>query len=64
MRQPTRKKNGARSARQIFVLPAAVAAISFAGLITALVGDGPFDAASWLALGAPVALIVWFAYRR
>jgi hypothetical protein len=64
MQQTTRKKGGARGARQIFALPALVAAISFAGLIVALLGDGPFDAASWLALGAPVALIVWFMYRR
>jgi hypothetical protein len=64
MQQATRKKNGARSARQIFAMPALVGIVSCFGLVAALIGDGPFDAASWLALGAPVVLILWLTYRR
>jgi len=41
---------------QIFAIPALVAAASFVGLLSALLGDGLWDALSWLALGLPVAL--------
>ena len=35
-------------------MPALLAAVSVAGLVSALVEDGPFDAASWLLLGTVV----------
>lgn len=43
---------------RVWAAPAAVAASSLLGLLAALVGDGFWDAVSWLALGAPV-LVVW-----
>jgi hypothetical protein len=43
---------------QIFAAPALIGAVSLFGLIAALIGDGPWDAAGWLGLAAPVAAIV------
>ncbi|MCA0175397.1 MAG: hypothetical protein LCH73_03775 [Proteobacteria bacterium] len=40
-------------------MPLVVALISAAGLISALVGDGPWDTLSWLALGLAVVLCAW-----
>lgn len=48
---------------RVWTLPFLLAAIGLAGLICALVGDGWWDAASWGALGALVALIVWCSRR-
>jgi hypothetical protein len=48
---------------RVWTLPFLLAAIGFAGLICALVGDGWWDAASWAALSALVALIVWCSRR-
>jgi hypothetical protein len=57
----------ARSRRQtfgqIFAAPAVIAALSAIGLISALVGDGIWDAVSWLTLGVPVALCAYFTLR-
>jgi len=48
-----------RSLGRIFALPAAVGAASVVGLVSALVGDGPWDLLSWLALGLAVVLAAW-----
>lgn len=45
--------------RSTFALPILIAAISLIGLVAALTGDGMRDAASWLALGVPVATVAW-----
>lgn len=42
-----------------FGAPAVIAFISGVGLFAALLGDGLFDWASWIALAIPVAAIVW-----
>lgn len=42
-----------------YLLPAIIAAVSAGGLVFALVGDGAWDAASWLGLGIPVAIVLW-----
>ena len=42
---------------RVFATPALLAALSFAGLIVALLDDGLFDALGWLGLGIPVASI-------
>jgi len=34
------------------------------GLLAALLGDAAWDALSWFALGAPVTVAAWFAWRR
>ncbi|MBX9828420.1 MAG: hypothetical protein K2Y27_25925 [Xanthobacteraceae bacterium] len=58
----------ARARRQslgdIFLAPAIIAVVSCAGLISALVGDDVWDALSWLTLSVPVAVAVWYAFRR
>ena len=58
----------ARARRQslgdIFLIPAIIAVVSCAGLISALVGDDIWDVLSWLTLSVPVAVGVWYAFRR
>lgn len=47
----------------VWTWPLLVGVGSSAGLVAALVGDGVWDALSWLLLGVPVAISVW-AWRR
>ncbi|MEW5688384.1 MAG: hypothetical protein AB1942_25990 [Pseudomonadota bacterium] len=49
---------------RIFGVPALIAALSLFGLIAALIGDGPWDAAGWLGVFAPFAALVWTSQRR
>lgn len=58
------KKTAHRSIRQIFAAPLAVAIVSTFGLIAALVGDGFWDASSWVALAVPVLLYLLFLWWR
>ena len=44
--------------------PLLIGVLSVAGLLSALLSEGPGRYFSWLALGAPVALTVWFFARR
>ncbi|MPY69129.1 MAG: hypothetical protein GEU92_03480 [Alphaproteobacteria bacterium] len=53
-----------RSAARVFAVPAALAAMGMAGLVSALVGDGPWDVVSWLALGALLLTVAWSARPR
>jgi hypothetical protein len=53
-----------RSLTQIFAAPLVIAIVSTVGLISALVGDGWWDAVSWAALGLPVLLYLVFIWRR
>ncbi len=53
-----------RSLTQIFAVPLVIAIASTVGLISALVGDGWWDAVSWVALGLPVLLYVLYIWRR
>ena len=50
--------------RRTPVYPAVLAAVTCAGLLSALLGDGVWDVASWLTLSVPVAAVAWFALRR
>jgi len=43
--------------------PIALALATAVGLLSALLGDAMWDALSWVALGAPVTLAAWFAWR-
>ncbi|MDC7787405.1 hypothetical protein PQJ75_17475 [Rhodoplanes sp. TEM] len=52
------------SAARIWAWPIALAVLSSAGLLAALVGDGLLDIVSWLTLGVPVAVTAWFVARR
>ena len=44
--------------------PLLLSVLSLAGLLSALLSEGPGRYFSWLALGAPVALTAWFFARR
>lgn len=57
------KKFRPRTLKQIFYLPAAFAAITTVGLLSALFGDGAWDALSWVALACPIAATVYFVLR-
>jgi hypothetical protein len=52
-----------RGATRVFAIPIVLALLSTIGLIAALLGDGFWDALSWLALGVPIAAI-GFAWSR
>lgn len=41
---------------RVWLMPAAVGAVSAIGLITALISEGAGDLVGWLALGVPVAV--------
>ena len=43
--------------------PVVLAVVTAVGLLSALLGDAAWDALSWLALGAPVLVAAWFAWR-
>lgn len=47
----------------IYRIPASIAVASLVGLVSALVGDGPWDALSWLTLGGAAAIGTWYALR-
>ncbi len=42
-----------------FVLPLLIVLLSAIGLLSALLGDGGWDAVAWLGLGLPAALGGW-----
>jgi hypothetical protein len=44
--------------------PVALGVLSAVGLLSALLGDGAWDALSWAALGLPTATAFWYALRR
>jgi len=48
---------------QIFRAPLAVAAITAFGLLSALLGDGVWDALSWIALAVPVVVTAHYLCR-
>jgi xanthosine utilization system XapX-like protein len=45
-------------------VPVALGFLTLIGLISALLGDGIWDAVSALALGTPVAVSIWYGFRR
>lgn len=53
-----------QSTRRIFAWPALIALLSLVGLFAALLGDGAWDALSWLGLGLSAALGVSGFLRR
>lgn len=42
-----------------FMLPTLIAVLGLAGLFSALLGDGWWDALAWIGLGLPALLSVW-----
>jgi hypothetical protein len=53
-----------RTLGQIFAVPIVVGALSIVGLLAALIGDGWWDAVSWLSLTLPILLYLFFVARR
>ncbi len=44
---------------RVFGIPLLIAIVSLIGLLSALIGDGLWDALSWAALALPLATILW-----
>ncbi|BCN36778.1 hypothetical protein HF896_00700 [Alicycliphilus denitrificans] len=64
MTMPTGPRRDARTdeaqtAAEIFRVPILLGLATAVGLVSALVGDGVWDALSWLALAAPAAAVAW-----
>jgi hypothetical protein len=55
---------GRRSVVQIFAFPVIIALIVAFGLVSALLGNGIWDSASWIALALPLAVIIFFVWKR
>jgi hypothetical protein len=53
----------AGSLRRIFGIPLVLGVLSLVGLVAALLGDGVWDAVSWVALGTPLVVSVWAVMR-
>ncbi|WLG96296.1 hypothetical protein [Pseudomonas sp. FP198] len=49
---------------KVFAIPVVIGALSAAGLFSALLGDGAWDAVSWVGLGIPTALGTWGLIKR
>ncbi|WP_095110917.1 hypothetical protein [Pseudomonas sp. Irchel 3E20] len=49
---------------KVFAIPSVIALLSAAGLFAALLGDGVWDALSWLGLGVPAVLGIRGLWRR
>jgi hypothetical protein len=56
----TRRKNP----REIFFVPGVIAVITCGGLLAALLGDGFWDAASWVTLSVPLAVVLRCLWLR
>ncbi|MCF2489344.1 hypothetical protein [Dyadobacter sp. CY347] len=48
---------------KVWGLPILIGILSAIGLVSALTGDGFFDLLSWLTLGIPVILAVWYLMK-
>ena len=58
-----RKSRSSSNWRAVYGGPLVLGVVSVAGLLSALLSEGPGRYFSWLALGAPVALTAWFFAR-
>lgn len=56
--------SGRRTLSQIFMIPSALGIVSAIGLVAALVGDGAWDAAGWMALSVPAIVTMWCLWGR
>ena len=45
---------------KIWLIPVALGILTSIGLLSALTGDGVYDAISWLTLGIPVVISFWY----
>ncbi len=63
--RPAAPRSCSRWRRSTWAAPVVLAALGSFGLVAGLIGDGGWDAASWLGLGLPAAVCFWFgAIRR
>ena len=53
-----------RSLATVFAVPLIAAVASIAGLVAALIGNGPWDLVSWVSLGTPVLITGYCLYSR
>jgi hypothetical protein len=53
-----------RSFGQIFLIPAILALLVAVGLVSALLGDGIWDALSWFCLLVPVVAVTYYVCRQ
>lgn len=49
-----------RTLSQIFAMPIVLGILSTIGLVSALIGDGAWDAVSWITLAVPIVLLGYF----
>ncbi|WP_166569844.1 hypothetical protein [Pseudomonas sp. R5(2019)] len=49
-------KKNASTFWPVFGMPSLIAVLGFAGLVTALLGDGGWDVLAWIGLGIPALL--------
>lgn len=49
---------------KVFAIPLLIALLTATGLFSALLGDGLWDAPSWLGLGIPAVIGLWALLRR
>jgi hypothetical protein len=59
-----RKSRASGNWRTVYGGPLLIGMLSSAGLMSALLYEGPGRYFSWLTLGAPVVLTAWFYARR
>jgi Fe2+ transport system protein B len=64
MTQSAERKPRPSRITAIFGVPAVMALITLAGLLTALLGEGIWDALSSVALAVPIVLVLWFGLLR
>ena len=53
----------ARGRIRVWTAPIVLGVLTAVGLISALVSDDAGDALAWLAVGAPVAVVLWYLPR-
>jgi hypothetical protein len=51
------------SSSQIWGMPITIGVVSAVGLVSALLGDGIWDALSWCALAVPIVVPLWYIVR-
>ncbi|UZE17537.1 hypothetical protein LOY70_27410 [Pseudomonas sp. B21-054] len=49
---------------KVFGIPVVIGVLSAAGLFSALLGDGAWDAVAWVGLGIPTVLGTWGLLKR
>ena len=59
-----RKSRSSGNWRTVYGGPLLLGVLSTAGLLTALLSEGPGRYFSWIAVGAPVLVTAWFFARR